>query len=428
MLGQSAAVDEIVVDLSHASAVERALGNLSAADRARLHLSRRPPERRAIDERLGLALLEIEYAKGFEPTSPTAVRAILKHVRDEFWAKYRWSPTMGRNRVLSHVGAGNHADDAAGGSSYIQGGGLLPTSYIQGGAKAASYIQGGGGGFPRSVNSIPTSVARPTTGRGVQVAVLDTPIFPNSAIAGGYLASKDSRLTPNKRGHFYLAGHSTFVTGLIAAKAPGAAIQVHGVLHPRNAGAKVWDVAVAMTSLVGTGTDVLNLSMGCFTSDDEPPLVLMRAVDALTPDVVIVAAAGNYRGLKKRNGKPISARPFWPGALDNVVAVGGLAKNERLATFSPDYPWVDLYARAKDVTSTYIQGTVTFPDPPATAASDWPPKAEQFEVAATWSGTSFAAGTVSGAIAARTIPGRRPAAQALQEILSGADSDITRHP
>jgi hypothetical protein len=235
-------------------------------------------------------------------------------------------------------------------------------------------------------------------------------------------------LAPKKRGYFYLAGHSTFVAGLIAAKAPEAAIQVHGVLDPSNAGARVWDVAVAMTSLVGTGVDVLNLSMGCFTVDDAPPLVLVRAVDALTPDILIVAAAGNYRGLRMKDGKPIPARPFWPGALDNVVAVGGLRKNGKLATFSPDYPWVDLYAPATDVTSTFLQGKVSFPGPPKKRTSGWPPQSAKFNVAATWSGTSFAAGTVSGAIAARTIPGQRTADRALKEVLSGADPDVTRQP
>jgi membrane-anchored mycosin MYCP len=39
---------------------------------------------------------------------------------------------------------------------------------------------------------------------------------------------------------------------------------------------------------------------------------------------------------------------------------------------------------------------------------------------ARWSGTSFAAATVSGAIASRTEPGRRTAHEALDELRSGA--------
>jgi hypothetical protein len=46
---------------------------------------------------------------------------------------------------------------------------------------------------------------------------------------------------------------------------------------------------------------------------------------------------------------------------------------------------------------------------------------------AAWSGTSFAAATVSGAIAARTVPGRVTAREALDQLLRDPAGGITRY-
>jgi len=73
-------------------------------------------------------------------------------------------------------------------------------------------------------------------------------------------------------------------------------------------------------------------------------------------------------------------------------------------------PWVDVAACGMEVSSTYLKGDVNLesvhgkPDQP-------------FDGFATWSGTSFAAAEVSGAIAARTVPGEVGARTALAQLL-----------
>jgi subtilisin family serine protease len=104
-------------------------------------------------------------------------------------------------------------------------------------------------------------------------------------------------------------------------------------------------------------------------------------VAALTERAVVVACAGNQA----------SDRPFWPAALDGVVAVAALDGDER-AWFSNHGPWVDACAPGTDVTSCFVRfdgplGRPGGPDP------------DEYTGYATWSGTSFAAPVAAGLIA-----------------------------
>ena len=49
-----------------------------------------------------------------------------------------------------------------------------------------------------------------------------------------------------------------------------------------------------MAGFAGSGTEILNVSLGCYTEDGEPPLVLARAVSVLSPAILLIAAAGNH--------------------------------------------------------------------------------------------------------------------------------------
>jgi hypothetical protein len=57
------------------------------------------------------------------------------------------------------------------------------------------------------------------------------------------------------------------------------------------------------------------------------------------------------------------------------------------------------------------------PPPPDLPAGDQLP--DEFDGYAAWSGTSFAAATVSGAIAAHVVAGERDARSALEELRAG---------
>src|SRR5215831_692514 len=61
-----------------------------------------------------------------------------------------------------------------------------------------------------------------------------------------------------------------------------------------------------MAEFADAGLAVLNISFGAITKDDEPPLVLTRAVEALRGKAVtVVAAAGN--GARVRTGAKLGA-------------------------------------------------------------------------------------------------------------------------
>jgi hypothetical protein len=124
---------------------------------------------------------------------------------------------------------------------------------------------------------------------------------------------------------------------------------VRSVLDDEHAAATAWDTALQMVAFRNSGVKILNLSLGCHTADGVAPLILSRAVELLTPEMVIVAAAGNH-GDPKLNGpdSPVDQRAsVWPAALAMVEAVG--ADNDRqppeLASFSPQVRWTAFLRR-----------------------------------------------------------------------------------
>jgi subtilisin family serine protease len=205
------------------------------------------------------------------------------------------------------------------------------------------------------------------------------------------------------------AGHGTFVAGLVVQRAPAVELEMESVLGKDDGtGPSVWQVARSLGRYARSGADIVNLSFGCFTLDGQPPLVLERAVNRLTASMVVVAAAGNYGEIEKAE-PPNSHTPIWPAAFEEVVAVGANTAEGAPAGFTPQAPWIDLRAIGVDVDSSYLDGNVEL-DTETVA----------FTGAARWSGTSFAAASVAGAIAARTEPGRRTAHEALDELRAGA--------
>ncbi|WP_113703609.1 S8 family peptidase [Nonomuraea lactucae] len=165
------------------------------------------------------------------------------------------------------------------------------------------------------------------------------------------------------------AGHGTFIAGLLLRQAPDAALAVRRVLDGHGAGDEA-HVIRAINRMRERPPQVLNLSFGCHTFDDRPPPLLADALGSL-PDTVTVACAGNTA----------SDRPFWPAALSGVVAVGAVdAAQEHRAPFSSYGSWVDACARGEWLASAYLEGG-------------------DFSGYASWSGTSFAAALVAGAIA-----------------------------
>jgi membrane-anchored mycosin MYCP len=365
------------------------------------------------DEVLALTLIEFSGLADWEPPPesnvklpdgrrPAQLDVLLAYLRSRFADRFGgWVPVMAKNRIVGGVGAAN---------GQVSGGGEGEPEPKQPEQPAARD------GVPAEVSNAEPHlratgyVLGPAdAGQHCRVALLDTRLSDQPGLLGKILASQDTFLSGNDGVNFE-EGHATFVVGLIVQQAPAAKVHAAAVLTGKDSTNTAWNVARAMANLAGSGIDVLNLSLGCFTEDDQAPFVLQRAVDVLSPRTVIVAAAGNHANKKPpmggryTDGKNVP-RPFWPAALDNVIAVGARkgdpqSNDAETAAFSPKLSWVDLEAPGVKVTSLYLKGAVKDGNGKDLAG---------FDGYASWSGTSLATATVTGVIAAAIRPGKTAA-------------------
>lgn len=270
-----------------------------------------------------------------------------------------WVPTMGKNRV-------------------VMGGQAMP--YFSPKDEPDGPIDG-----PARLPA-PVGVTS-DDGSGVVIGVLDTRVIRHPAFADAVRFLGDSETTSDQVTQAW-QGHGTFVTGLIHAHAPGASIVAKAGLTRDDGLATAWEAAKGMVRLVAAGADVINVSLGCVTTDNVPPFAVRAAVERLRDRVVLVAAAGNYD-----HDQDVTSPPSWPAALDGVLAVAS-GTVDVLSAFSPAQPWVDLVAQGSDVAGPFAtQDDVTcLLRGGATVRRD-------FHGTAVWSGTSFAAAAVAGRIA-----------------------------
>jgi subtilisin family serine protease len=193
------------------------------------------------------------------------------------------------------------------------------------------------------------------------------------------------------------AGHGAFICGLVHLVSPGLGIDPARVLDSTGFGD---DLSVAL-GLAETSAPVINLSLGGYTQDDNPPLALAQAIAALGRSRIVVAAAGNNH----------SDRPFWPAALKGVVAVAAYdSLKDAPASFSNFGPWVDVCAPGVGVLSTFVEGERREGSTDVT-----------FKGWARWSGTSFAAPLVAAEIAGRI---RRDPSRGARQVTFGLLSEL----
>ena len=228
------------------------------------------------------------------------------------------------------------------------------------------------------------------------------------------------------------------MTGLILSQAPGATVVARKVLTQDKHGeytADCWTVANAIVEIGRTGIDVLNLSLVCTPRTVSrryccPPLSRgwtatsswsrQRATTVIStprfgerwfhPDPAGSLPAASVSPKRGRGDDLVQiSKPTFPAALDGVIAVGAANGLGEPARFTPlNKYWIDLLAPGVDVPGTYLAGKVRVDDP------DNP--TEDFDGLACWSGSSFAAALISGAVAAGVQPGRVTARESLENI------------
>jgi membrane-anchored mycosin MYCP len=380
---------DLIVALEHVNEVARTLERLGVAfgevDRSEsLGLALLPlrDDRAAADVVQAAVAEDSDRSSGaVPPGTGTDMDRLLHGLRTHFAGRFAgWTPTIGKNRLVGQVIGVRRKKGEKGKVSH-----------------------GGGPDPEATTRRRPPRPAQP--GRGVRVGVLDTPISAHSWLAGGWVGPSEDVLHGD--GHRAVAGHATFVAGLVLSQAPGCVVEARQVLSDEDGESDSWTVAKEIVELGRTGLDVLNLSFVCYTEDGQPPLTLAAAIERLDPDTVVVAAAGNHGDLDPEPVKGDRRKPAWPAALDHVVAVGAADREGTPTAFTPaGVPWIDVLAPGVDLVSTFLSGPVEVGGAGGTS------QLLTFDGYATWSGTSFAAALVSGAIAARTVPGRTSARDA----------------
>jgi hypothetical protein len=232
----------------------------------------------------------------------------------------------------------------------------------------------------------------------VSVVVLDTglalPAFHSTAL-GALLPLLSSTANdgdqPDDDGDLDLdpaAGHGTFIAGLIQQVAPGTSVLLRRVLHAEGDGDEV-QIATAIDDLPDppAGGAILNLSFGGY-APEEPALFAAAIAGAQARGYVVVASAGN-------DG---TCRPSIPASLPGVVSVGAVGPNGP-APFTNYGAWVRACAPGVDLVSTFFAGW----NGDAAATGDGDP--DDYTGWACWSGTSFAAPVVAGALAREMATG-----------------------
>jgi subtilisin family serine protease len=188
----------------------------------------------------------------------------------------------------------------------------------------------------------PQAWADGNTGKGVDVAVLDTGIDAGHPDLTDRVANRQSFVPDeNTDDHF---GHGTHVASIIAGTgaasggkekgvAPDARLDIGKVLDDSGSGQTSWVLAGMEWAAVDQHAKVINMSLGDGqASDGTDPL--SQAVDTLSArtGALFVVAAGNA-------GAPdtISA----PGASNQALTVGAVDSRDSLAGFSSQGPRVD---------------------------------------------------------------------------------------
>ena len=262
-----------------------------------------------------------------------------------------------------------------------------------------------GGPYGAPTMCAPVKGPVPTgTGRDVTVAVLDTGITPHPWFTGTtwWPEVTPDQLDPVAADSDYeldaQSSHGTFVAGVLLQKAPNARLWIERVLDDIGVCDEL-DLLHALHKVQsrekssGVRVDVVNLSLGGYAHDNEPSPLVAEALRRFGSHTVIVTAAGNNS----------SQRPFWPAALKDCVAVGATD-----APFSDRGWWVDANAPGVDVAGPFAQRK----------------SSGELELGyARWSGTSFAAPYVTGAIAQLSNEKDMSAREAAEVLLNTANPD-----
>ncbi len=205
------------------------------------------------------------------------------------------------------------------------------------------------------------------TGNGITIAVIDNGVDFSHPLLSTRLSDSGYDFIALDNDPSYeageVAGHGTFVSGLIALTAPDCQILSLRAFDA-NGNGNSFAIAEAISYAVDQGADLINMSFGSY----ENSRVIAHACNsAITAGLPMVAASGNNATIV----------PTYPAAYPGIIAVSGINSAGGLAEFSNYGDYIDVCAPAVDLYSSL--------------AGD--------DLWGTWSGTSFSAPLVSATCA-----------------------------
>lgn len=156
-------------------------------------------------------------------------------------------------------------------------------------------------------------------------------------------------------------GHGTHVSGTIAASldgqgvvgaAPSVKILALKALNANGEGEAGWinqalDYATNWKGKNGEKVNIISMSLGGPKDETEHQLIKK----AVSRDILVICAAGN-----SGDGRTDTSEYAYPGAYPEVVEVGAVDFNGRLADFSNTNNQIDLVAPGVDIISCYPGG------------------------------------------------------------------------
>jgi hypothetical protein len=250
---------------------------------------------------------------------------------------------------------------------------------------------------PSEIQTFAQAVANSNLNNAPRVFVLDTGLAVldkrSDALAGARVApfddlDQDGPDEDEDDGLDPCAGHGTFIAGVINQVAPGCDITLHRVISTF-----AWAPEAAIVACINllphdqtAKNCILSLSFGGDTLDN-PEAMAGAIASVQTAGMVVVASAGNAS----------TCTPVFPAAFPEVISVGAIGPNGP-APFTNYGSWVRACAPGVDIVSTFFKDFVgSEPAPPGGTDPD------NFDGWAKWSGTSFSAPVVAGALARTMI-------------------------
>lgn len=230
------------------------------------------------------------------------------------------------------------------------------------------------------------------------------PLFREDAVARRVTGTDDlpdTLPTAGDRSLDPVAGHGTFIAGLVEQLAPGCQIEVHRVLRPDGTVDEGDLCAVLEAEAALERGSIVSLSLGGQMAGSRESRLLRRALAKVRlSGAVVVASAGN----------DATDVPQFPAAARDVVAVAALDAYGP-ASFTNYGDWVDACAPGVDLVSAFF-AEFDGQNPSVNGVD-----IDRFRGWARWSGTSFAAPVVVAALAREMASARVTAKDAVQRVV-----------